>query len=230
MRLAVPGSAVLALLAMASGAQAQVIGTFAWQTQPYCNVVTMTVTQQGGLYQLLGTDNLCGTGAAPVAGTAVPSAGGVAMGFTVAMPTGRTTNISVAINLATLSGTWKDADGHAGTFVFGASTGGAQRPGSQDGGARLLSGVVSSAGALVRGVHAVSSRGFNAGQYEVIFDRDVSSCAFVANPGGPGTDAIADRVASVAVRFQNPSGIYIITQDLAGTFVNTSFHVLVLCP
>ena len=36
---------------------AQVIGSFSWQTQPYCNVVTVTVVQQGANFQLSGSDN-----------------------------------------------------------------------------------------------------------------------------------------------------------------------------
>lgn len=109
-------------------ATAQVIGTFAWQTQPYCNAITVTVTQQGGLYQLTGTDNLCGAGTAPVTGTAVPVGGNVAFGITAALPTGRAAHLSATISLGTLSGTWSDADGNTGPFVFGANTGGSPRP------------------------------------------------------------------------------------------------------
>jgi hypothetical protein len=106
----------------------QVIGTFSWQTQPYCNVLTLTVIQQGAVYQLLGTDNLCGAGNAPVSGTAVPSAGGVAFGLTVSLSSGRASQISAAINLITLSGTWADADGNTGPLVFAGNSGGSPRP------------------------------------------------------------------------------------------------------
>lgn len=107
---------------------AQVIGTFSWQTQPYCNVVTVQVVQQGPLYQLIGADNLCGAGTAPVTGTAVPSGGDVVFGMTAALPTGRAAHLSATIALATLSGTWGDADGNTGVFAFGASAAGAARP------------------------------------------------------------------------------------------------------
>jgi hypothetical protein len=86
------------------------------------------VIQQGGLYQLLGTDNLCGGGNAPVSGTAVPSGGGVAFGLTVSLSSGRVAQISAAINLITLSGTWADADGNTGPLLFGGNTGGSPRP------------------------------------------------------------------------------------------------------
>lgn len=69
-------------------AGAQILGSFSWQMQPYCNVVTFTVIQQGALYQLAGTDSLCGGGSAPVTGTAVLAGGNVALGFTVSLSSG----------------------------------------------------------------------------------------------------------------------------------------------
>jgi hypothetical protein len=120
--------AALAAMALSASADAQVIGSFPWQTQPYCNVVTVTVIQQGPVFQLVGSDNLCGSGSAPVTGTAVASGANVAFGFTVALSSGRAGQISAAINLTTLSGTWSDADGNTGNFVFGGNTGGSPRP------------------------------------------------------------------------------------------------------
>jgi len=111
-----------------AAATAQVIGTFTWQTQPYCNVVTVQVIQQGPLYQLIGTDSLCGAGTAPVTGTAVPAGGNVVFGMTAALPTGRAAHLSATIALANLSGTWSDADGNSGVFAFGAAAAGAARP------------------------------------------------------------------------------------------------------
>jgi hypothetical protein len=109
-------------------AYAQILGTFSWQTQPFCNVVSVTVIQQGGTYQLAGTDSLCGTGTAAVTGTAALGGGGVVMGFTVALPSGRAAHISATLNLSTLSGTWLDADGNTGPFAFAANAGGSARP------------------------------------------------------------------------------------------------------
>ena len=55
-------------------AEAQPIGTFSWQLQPFCNVVTVTVTQQGGVYTLDGYDDQCGAPTvASVVGTAIPN-------------------------------------------------------------------------------------------------------------------------------------------------------------
>lgn len=107
---------------------AQVIGTFRWQTQPYCNVVTITVNQLGSVYQLTGSDNLCGADPAPLTGTAAPSTGGVTLGFTVTTANGPAVHVSATIELATLSGTWVDSHGNSGVFAFGGNTGGSSRP------------------------------------------------------------------------------------------------------
>lgn len=109
-------------------ASAQTIGTFSWQTLPYCNVITVTVVQQGGQYQLVGRDNQCGGGPAPVTGTAVPSGGDVRFGVTVATVSGQPAHLSATISLATLSGTWSDDSGHSGTFAFGGAGAGSPRP------------------------------------------------------------------------------------------------------
>jgi hypothetical protein len=120
----------LFVLATASAAPAQVLGPFRWQTQPFCNVLTLTATQQGGLFLLTGTDDLCGAGLAPVTGTAVVNGDGVAMGMTVALPSGAAAHLTASISSATVSGPWQDADGRFGGFQFlaGAGTGGSPRP------------------------------------------------------------------------------------------------------
>lgn len=110
-------------------AAAQTIGTFTWQTQPYCNLLTLTVIQQGGSYLLVGADNQCGAAPAPVTGTAVLSGSGVAFGVAVAPGSGRTAHLSATIDLGSLSGTWIDTDGRTGPFAFGVNTGGSMRPG-----------------------------------------------------------------------------------------------------
>ncbi len=155
MRMVVRGLIGLGVVLVgATAASAQVIGTFAWQTQPYCNVVTVTVIQQGAQYQLTGYDNLCGAGPAPVTGTAVPAGGGVRFGFAVARPDGRAAHLSATITLAGLSGTWLDDDGRSGAFAFGGSATGAPRPAPAGVAAPRLTavtyaGVVTSAGGTV---------------------------------------------------------------------------------
>lgn len=119
---------VLGVMLLVAPVSAQTIGTFTWQTQPYCNVLTLTVVQQGAGYQLTGFDNQCGAAPVPVTGTAVPSGGGVAFGVAVALGSGRTAHLSATISLGSLSGAWIDNDGNTGAFVFNAAAGGGPRP------------------------------------------------------------------------------------------------------
>lgn len=116
-----------------SGLSAQPLGTFRWQLQPYCNVVTVTVVQEGGQYHVNGTDDQCGTPRrASVVGLAFPNPDG-SIGFgvtTVTTPGGAPVHIDARTTLAALGGTWSDSGGLSGMFVFtpGAGTGGAPRP------------------------------------------------------------------------------------------------------
>ena len=41
-------------------AGAQPLGSYRWQQQPYCNVLTLNVVQVGAIYQLDGSDDQCG--------------------------------------------------------------------------------------------------------------------------------------------------------------------------
>lgn len=120
--------AFIILILVAQAATAQTLGPFTWQTQPYCNVLTVTVVPQGSHYQVVGHDNLCGTGVAPVTGTAVPVGGDVRFGLAIATPSGRSAHVTATISLGTLSGTWTDNDGRSGTFQFAGSGGGSARP------------------------------------------------------------------------------------------------------
>jgi len=124
---------VIALLATAKATEAQPLGTFRWQLQPFCNVVSVTVTQSGGVFRLDGTDDQCGSGdLASVVGTAFQNPDGtIGFGLTiVATPGGAPVHVDAEINVATLNGTWRDSAGHTGGFVFtpGTGTGGAPRP------------------------------------------------------------------------------------------------------
>ena len=49
-----------AMVFSASAVEAQSLGSFSWQLQPFCNYLTVTVTQQGSLYTLDGYDDQCG--------------------------------------------------------------------------------------------------------------------------------------------------------------------------
>jgi len=93
--------------------------------------------------------------------------------------------------------------------------------------------VVTGAGVLARGRGVSSVVRTAAGRYQVIFDRDVRSCAYVATVGdvsaaGPGTGT-----ASVASLAANPNGVEVrtVAYNAGGNPVNEnrSFHLLVNC-
>jgi hypothetical protein len=97
-----------------------------------------------------------------------------------------------------------------------------------------LSAVVNVDGSLARGNGAVSSASLGVdGQYEVIFDRDVTQCAYVA-VGGEATDFGADDAITIGVsrRQGNPNGVFLIEYDaiLMRDSYSSGFHLIVNCP
>jgi len=123
--------ALAAVLLVTSVAEAQSLGTFRWQLQPFCNVVTVNVAQQGAVYTLDGYDDQCGAEQrAPLVGLATPNPDGtIGLGLNVVTaPGGRGVQIDARLSLATLGGSWEDSAGNSGTLAFGASTGGNPRP------------------------------------------------------------------------------------------------------
>jgi hypothetical protein len=121
-----------ATLAAVPDAQGQVFGTFPWQMQPYCNVVTLTLTSTPAGFTLDGTDDQCGAlNKASTVGIAAFNAGGnVTLSFTiVTAPTGKPIHVSAVVSPANGSGTWTDSVGNTGTFAFfGAVAGLPPRP------------------------------------------------------------------------------------------------------
>jgi hypothetical protein len=124
--------ALCGVLGNAMSGSAQSLGVFRWQLQPYCNVVSLAVTQNGGIYTLDGTDDQCGSAPAAATGEAFLRSGTEAgLGFTiVSVPGGAPVHVEATINLASLSGTWRDSGGHQGALVLtpGAGAGGSPRP------------------------------------------------------------------------------------------------------
>lgn len=129
------GAALLIVAAAlpAGDAVAQPIGTFRWQQQPYCNVLTLNVVQAGGVYRLDGYDDQCGAATrAAVTGLATPNPNGtIGLGLlVVTTPGGLPLHIDAGIQLSTVSGTWRDSTGATGAWAFvpGGGSGGAPRP------------------------------------------------------------------------------------------------------
>ena len=118
-------------LVVVSPAAAQSLGTFRWQLTPFCNVVTLDVTQVGSQYRLEGFDDLCGApNRAAVTGLVVPNPDGtLEFGLTIVTPSGPQ-HVDVTFSIASLGGPWRDNGGNTGTLVFNpASVSGPPRPG-----------------------------------------------------------------------------------------------------
>ncbi len=150
-------TALLASLSMlmATAAAAQPLGTFRWQLQPFCNVVTVNVVQAGAVYTLDGFDDQCGAAQrAPLVGTATPNPDGT-IGFglhVVTVPGGFPVSVDARISLSSLSGTWSDSAGNSGAFTFNASTGGDPRTTPVPAGGGDITGVAAGLGLTGGGV------------------------------------------------------------------------------
>lgn len=111
------------VLCAAVNAAAQPVGTLRWRLQPYCNVLTLNVTQTGAVYTLDGFDDLCGAVATPATarGMAVPNADGTfGIGLNIIVPDGVISPVELhaSISVVNFSGTWRDSSGEAGAFAF----------------------------------------------------------------------------------------------------------------
>lgn len=112
-----------ALLVLTPRVEAQSLGVFRWRLDPFCNVVTLTVTQTGSVFRLEGWDDQCSfPQRAPATGVATLNPDGtVGFGFTiVTTPGGLPVHVDARVSPSTLSGPWTDSAGNAGTFTFGA--------------------------------------------------------------------------------------------------------------
>lgn len=120
------------LLLSSTSVSAQVLGPFPWQLQPYCNIVTLTLTNTAAGFTLDGVDDQCGaTSKASAVGVAAFGAGGdLALNFSIVLaPSGKPVHVSAIVSPATGTGTWKDSVGNSGTFAFfGQTTGLPPRP------------------------------------------------------------------------------------------------------
>lgn len=88
--------------------------------------------------------------------------------------------------------------------------------------------IVQANGTLVRGVNATSSAKLGTGNYEVIFNRNVSQCAYQAmiNQSTVGAEIAAEpRLGAVP----NPNGVFVITSTSTGAPADFPFHLFFLC-
>jgi hypothetical protein len=89
--------------------------------------------------------------------------------------------------------------------------------------------VVSAAGALVRGFHAVSAAHLGTGVYQVLFGHDITGSAYIGTIGLTGSSA-GSPPGQIAVvgRFGAPHGVFVQTFNATGTPTDLAFHLAVL--
>lgn len=218
----------LATVAAAHPAAAQVVASVRWQTQPFCNVVTLNIVQQGAVYQLVGQDDVCGAGAMPVTGTALLQGSQVVLGFDISTPSGTPTHITATVALATAGGTWADSEGNRGTFAPNPAGGGTNppRPARSSG---ILTAMVGSGGTLLRGIGAVSAT--RAGSvYVVTFNRDVTACTVSASVVDATSNAFPVGYVSAIVSSAEPRVVRTAAFNSIGLLNTFPVSVVVICP
>ena len=119
-------AAVFGACLWAGPASAQPLGTFTWQLQPFCNVLTLSVVQQGPVYLLDGYDDLCGDPVrAPASGMATPSpSGSINVGLTIVLGGGAPVHVSGHYRPARHQRQLERQRRPFGQFAFAAATGG----------------------------------------------------------------------------------------------------------
>lgn len=91
------------------------------------------------------------------------------------------------------------------------------------------SAVVTAGGAFRRGRGVSSAARTGTGRYQVIFNRDVRGCVYVATVGDPSAAAPGHGTAVVASLGTNVAGVVVRTFNEQGALANRSFHLVVSC-
>jgi hypothetical protein len=112
--------AAIGLLVCAMPLQAQSLGTFTWRLQPFCNVISVTITQVGSVFTVDGTDNRCGASPqAAVTGAAFFNPNGsIGFGLSVGARRAGAAAANGLIDLSSMAP--RDSAGNSSAFVFGA--------------------------------------------------------------------------------------------------------------
>ena len=128
------GSAVILSVAalVATAAHAQTLGTFKWQLQPFLqrDHGHRDPGKAPTIRSTASMTNAAPSNTRPLIGLATPNPDGtIGLGLqVVTVPGGRGLQIDARISPATLSGSWSDSAGNAGTFAFNANAAGTARP------------------------------------------------------------------------------------------------------
>ena len=96
--------------------------------------------------------------------------------------------------------------------------------------ARPLWATINADGTIARGAGVVSAENIGqAGAYEVIFNRDVTQCAYVATLGNPTGLTPPRGFIVTALRDGTTNGVFVLTRSTADVAADRSFHLQVSC-
>ncbi len=83
---------------------------------------------------------------------------------------------------------------------------------------------------LARGSGVVSVTKQDEGESAVVFDRDVSQCAYTGNVGYAGdVGSPPDGAVTVVGLNDNPNGVYVSTYNQAGVETDSGYHLVITC-
>jgi hypothetical protein len=101
---------------------------------------------------------------------------------------------------------------------------------TQSFGAAMMFATVNADGSLDRGAGVTGTTKLGTlGSYEVDFDRDVTTCGYVANAGGTGFDITALGFASAVKSKTKANGVVVLTGGANGAFADLPFQLIVFC-
>src|SRR4051794_24277548 len=92
----------------------------------------------------------------------------------------------------------------------------------------LWAGVNGADGTRSRSSGSTASSRLGTGQYQVTFNRVVSTCAFLATIGNPGAGSTSGDV-DLALRAGTTNAVFVETKDNAGTLADRNFHLAIFC-
>jgi hypothetical protein len=181
----------IGVLIISASAWAQPLGTFRWQQQPYCNILTLHVIFEGENYTLDGTDDLCGAAQkASVTGLAYLNPdGSVGLGLTIVAPDAAALHLNVTLSMASLGGPWTDSAGNAGTFVFTPAAGvpGSPRPATSRGPTRVSHAYDLAAGATSPPITVPANIPVSLMGIQTVLDfRGIGQASLLSIPGAGG--------------------------------------------
>jgi hypothetical protein len=88
---------------------------------------------------------------------------------------------------------------------------------------------MNASGSLARGGGTTAAGRLAAGVYEVIFNANVTECAFVASLGDTGSAPAPSGYAAASRRTGNANGVRVETRNAAGSLTDRPFHLVVVC-